>query len=80
MYLEDLYVSPEFRKHGIGKKLLLENVKFARSTNCKRLDFVVLDWNPAKEFYEKMGAKNLTAKEEWQLFRMDEADMDNLLN
>jgi diamine N-acetyltransferase len=77
--LEDIYVEPEFRKHGIGKKLLLENVKFAKSSNCKQLGFQVWNENPAKGFYEKMGAKNLTAKEGWEYYRIEEAEMNDLL-
>jgi GNAT superfamily N-acetyltransferase len=77
--MEDIYVSPEFRKHGIGKQLFLENVKFADSTNCSRFDFHVLNWNPAKGFYQKLGAQNLTEKEGWEFFRLTKPQMNELL-
>lgn len=78
-FLEDLYVKPEFRKHGIGKKLFETNVKFAKDENCRRFDFHVLSWNPAKEFYEALGATNLTATEGWEYYRLKETEMERLV-
>lgn len=69
--LEDLYVKPDYRKKGVGRKLFIENVKFANVENCARFDFHVLNWNPAKNFYEKLGAVNLTEKEGWEFYRLD---------
>lgn len=69
-FLEDIYVKPEFRNRGVGKKIFIENVKFANDQKCKRFDFHVLDWNPAKKFYEKLGAKNLTKAEGWEFYRL----------
>lgn len=77
-FLEDLYVKPEFRKTGTGKKLFAENVKFAISENCSRFDFHVLNWNPAKKFYEKLGATNLSEKEGWEFFRLNRSAMKEL--
>src|SRR4249919_2091420 len=58
LYLEDLFVKPEFRGKGIGKALLLHLAKVASDENCGRFEWSVLDWNtPAIEFYESLGAK-----------------------
>lgn len=76
--LEDIYVKPNFRMQGVGKKLFIENVKFANDQKCKRFDFHVLDWNPAKNFYEKLGAKNLTKKEGWEFYRLEGEEMMKL--
>ena len=77
-FLEDLYVRPESRKTGIGKKLFQANVNFAIEQNCSRFDFHVLNWNPAKKFYESLGAKNLTEAEGWEFYRLTRPEMDRL--
>jgi len=57
LFLEDLFVLEEFRKHGIGKSLLAAVAKLALDEGCFGLRWEVLDWNrPAIEFYEKLGA------------------------
>lgn len=56
LYLEDFYVKPEFRKHGIGTMLFEETINIAKSIKAKRLDWQVLDWNQiAINFYKKQG-------------------------
>jgi GNAT superfamily N-acetyltransferase len=73
IYLEDLFVKPEFRGAGIGKALLKELARIALSENCGRLDWSVLDWNtPAIEFYKSIGA---VAMDEWTTYRMTTAAM-----
>ncbi|XP_055699262.1 thialysine N-epsilon-acetyltransferase isoform X2 [Phlebotomus papatasi] len=73
LFLEDLYVRPQFRKQKVGKKLFQEVVQFARSTNCARLDLHVLEWNtPARDFYRNFGGVDLTETEKWNLIRFDE--------
>jgi len=58
LYLEDLFVRPEFRGLGIGKALLQEVAAIAVEKNCPRLQWEVLDWNtPAIDFYSAMGAE-----------------------
>lgn len=80
LFLEDLYVRPQFRKQKVGKKLFQEVVQFARSTNCARLDLHVLEWNtPAKEFYRNFGGVDLTETEKWNLIRFDEKVMESIL-
>jgi GNAT superfamily N-acetyltransferase len=60
IYLEDLFVHPEFRGLGIGKALLQGVAAIALEKGCKRLQWAVLDWNtPAIDFYRAMGAEFL---------------------
>lgn len=57
LFLEDLYVRPEFRSCGIGKALLGHVARTAREENCYSVRWEVLDWNqPAIKFYESLGA------------------------
>ena len=57
MYLEDIYISPEFQGKGIGEAMLRRLAKIAIDRGCGRIDFQVLEWNrPAISFYEKLGA------------------------
>jgi GNAT superfamily N-acetyltransferase len=63
IYLEDLFVRPEFRGRGIGKALLVHLAEIAVRENCYGIRWHVLDWNtPSIEFYESLGAKQL---KEW---------------
>jgi GNAT superfamily N-acetyltransferase len=72
IWLEDLYVRPAHRRHGIGEQMLRHLAKIAVDRGCNRYGWVALDWNtPALEFYEKLGASTL---DEWKLHRLaDEA-------
>ena len=57
LYLEDLFVDPAERRHGVGTALLAELARLARERECVRLEWSVLDWNaPAITFYERQGA------------------------
>jgi GNAT superfamily N-acetyltransferase len=68
LYLEDLFVPPEFRGLGIGKALLQQVAAIAVENNCPRLQWEVLDWNtPAIDFYRAMGAEFL---DEWRNVRV----------
>ena len=68
LYLEDLFVKPEFRGQGIGKALLLHLAKTANARRCGRMEWAVLDWNqPAIEFYESLGARRML---DWQVCRL----------
>ena len=76
LYLEDLYVKPEFRGQGLGKAQLLHLARVAHERGCGRMEWAVLDWNaPAIEFYERLGARRLT---EWQLCRLRAEDLARL--
>ena len=60
LYLEDIFVHPEFRGHGIGKALLQRVAAVAVEKGCPRMKWEVLDWNtPAIDFYAAMGAEFL---------------------
>jgi len=68
LYLEDLFVLPEYRRHGIGKRLLQHCVQLAVERGCGRLEWTCLDWNVnAQSVYEGIGAKKM---DEWLLYRM----------
>tara|TARA_R110002110_G_scaffold415821_2_gene656829 strand:- start:48742 stop:49230 length:489 start_codon:yes stop_codon:yes gene_type:complete len=73
IYLEDVYVKPEFRQRGIGKALLRHVAGIAVQENCGRFEWAVLDWNtPAIEFYETLGAK---PQNEWTVYRLSGDDL-----
>ncbi|XP_058447141.1 thialysine N-epsilon-acetyltransferase [Malaya genurostris] len=78
LFLEDLYVKTDFRNLGYGKLLFRTVARHARETDCMRLDFHVLAWNPAKKFYHRMGAENLTESEQWELFRLSRKAIDRI--
>lgn len=68
IYLEDLYVKPEARGKGIGKKMLQHLARLALERNCGRLEWWVLDWNQqAIDFYRSIGA---IAMDEWTVQRV----------
>ena len=68
VYLEDLFVYPEFRGKGIGKALLVHLAKIAMKQKCGRYVWQVLDWNtPSIKFYELLGA---TIMKEWLTMRV----------
>ena len=68
LYLEDLFVKPEFRGHGAGRALLLHLASIANARGCGRMEWSVLDWNePAKGFYRSLGARQL---DDWRIFRL----------
>ncbi len=57
LYMDDLYVKPEFRAIGIGTKLINKVIEFAKTTNCHKLRWQVSAWNkPAIDFYKNIGA------------------------
>lgn len=68
IYLEDLFIVPEFRRKGIGKAILKYLAQLAIARDCGRLEWSVLDWNePAIAFYEKIGASVLP---DWRICRV----------
>ncbi len=76
IYLEDLYVRPEFRGAGIGKKLLARLAKLAVTRDCGRLEWWVLDWNePSIVFYKKLGAEPM---DDWTVYRVTGSALEDL--
>jgi len=68
IYLEDLFINPEYRGRGHGTRLLSELAKITVERGCGRLEWVCLDWNkPSIDLYLSLGAKPL---EEWTIFRL----------
>jgi GNAT superfamily N-acetyltransferase len=58
LYMDDLYVRPEYRGQGLGSRLIGEVAAFARANGCHKLCWMVADWNePARGFYKALGAQ-----------------------
>ncbi len=68
LFLEDLFVRPDCRELGVGKRLMAALRRIARQEKCGRMEWLVLGWNkPAIRFYEGLGARHIR---EWMPFRM----------
>jgi GNAT superfamily N-acetyltransferase len=77
LFLEDLYITPECRGHGMGKKLLVTLAQEAQKQNCKRFQWQVLFWNePSIEFYKSTGAKEMS---DWRIYRMNAGEIDTFV-
>ncbi len=75
IYLEDLFVLPEYRGKGHGKALLKELAKITVERGCGRLEWCCLDWNkPSIDFYLSLGAKPL---DDWTIYRMTGDELNN---
>ena len=78
LYLEDLFVTPEHRGHGLGKALLMYLAAIANARGCGRMEWAVLDWNePAIKFYRALGAQPM---HEWTVFRLTRDGIASLAN
>jgi GNAT superfamily N-acetyltransferase len=76
IYLEDLFVRPQQRKHGIGRALLRELARIAQQRNCGRMEWAVLDWNePALRFYQSLDAQPM---KEWIVHRLTPVEIGKL--
>ena len=70
LYLEDLFIKPEYRKKGYGKALFKKLAEIAIEKNCGRMEWVCLNWNePSIEFYYQLGAVGM---DEWTTYRLTE--------
>jgi GNAT superfamily N-acetyltransferase len=77
LYLEDIFVLPDYRKMKIGVTLFKAMVAEAHRRGCGRMEWSVLDWNQlAIDFYKNLGARHMN---EWQLYRLSRADMERIL-
>ena len=71
LYIEDIFVLAEYRRHGIGKSMFHFLKETAKREGCGRIEFTVLKWNTsAQQFYEENKAKRL----EWYLYRVAKED------
>ena len=76
LYLEDLFVKPALRSHGIGRALLRELARIARQRNCGRMEWAVLDWKePALRFYKSLDARQMN---EWIIHRLTPVEIEKL--
>jgi diamine N-acetyltransferase len=76
LYLEDLFVRPAHRAHGIGRALLRELARVAEKRGCGRMEWAVLDWNePALGFYQTLGARQM---KEWIIHRLTSTEIAKL--
>jgi GNAT superfamily N-acetyltransferase len=77
LYLEDLFVLQEYRKHGVGHAIMRFLAQEALRRGCGRFEWIVLDWNEnAIRFYQRLGAEHLP---DWQLYRLDREGMEELV-
>lgn len=67
LFVEDLFVLERARGHGLGRQLITALAAIADARGCRRLDLNVLDWNPTREFYHRIGIHH---KETWLPYRM----------
>ena len=76
IYIEDIYVRPEFRGRGFGRAFFVHLAHLAIARGCGRIEWAVLTWNdPAIDFYRKLGAR---AMDEWKVFRLDSESLRRL--
>ena len=76
IYLEDLFVLPEYRGKGYGKAILVRLAQIARERGCGRLEWACLDWNqPSIDFYRSLGAQPL---DEWTVYRLTGDTLERL--
>jgi GNAT superfamily N-acetyltransferase len=76
LYLEDLFVRPAQRQHGIGRALLRALAGIAMERGCGRMEWAVLDWNePALRFYKSLDARQMN---EWIIHRLTPVEMSKL--
>jgi GNAT superfamily N-acetyltransferase len=75
LYLEDLYVTEAARGQGVGRRLMARLARIAVERQWGRIDFNVLEWNPARRFYERLGLGHVG---EWLRYGGDEASLRRL--
>jgi GNAT superfamily N-acetyltransferase len=77
LYLEDLYIKPDYRHMGYGKQVFKYLAKLALERGCGRMEWSVLDWNaPSIQFYQSLGAKFM---KEWTTYRLTENELNALI-
>lgn len=78
LYLEDIFVQPEYRNKGYGKLFFAELAKIAKERDCGRMEWICLDWNePSIQFYKnRIGAIPL---DEWTVYRVNAGQFDKVV-
>ena len=78
LYLEDIFVLPQFRRRGIGGSLLRHCIQLAQERGCGRMEWTCLDWNThAQATYQQLGARRMS---EWYLYRLTRENMAQALS
>lgn len=73
IYLEDLYIKPEYRGKGFGKSIFIKLAQIAAERKCKRIEWSCLNWNkPSIDFYLSIGAKPMS---EWTVYRLTDENI-----
>jgi len=76
LYLEDIYIQPEFRKKGYGKQFFYKLAEIADKEGCKRMEWACLNWNkPSADFYRSLGGQSM---DEWVVFRLAQKGIGDL--
>jgi GNAT superfamily N-acetyltransferase len=76
LFLEDIFVLPQWRFRGIGHAMMRHLARIAVERGCQRMEWLVLDWNePAHRFYRTIGAERLV---QWQLYRLSDDNLARL--
>jgi len=73
VYIEDLFVTEAARGTGAGRALMAAAAAVAKERSCARLELSVLDWNPARAFYERLG---MSHQEKWLPYRLEAAGIE----
>jgi GNAT superfamily N-acetyltransferase len=75
LFLEDIYVVESARGRGVGRKIMAHLAAIAAERGCVRLDLSVLDWNPARRFYDRLGMAQMT---DWLNYRLTGPELARL--
>ena len=76
LYLEDIFVLPEWRGHGVGRELMVYGAGLAQARGYPRMEWSVLDWNePAIRFYKNLGAERVDG---WSTYRLSGEALERL--
>jgi GNAT superfamily N-acetyltransferase len=73
LYIEDLFVDESARSTGAGRALMAAASAVAKDRGCARLELSVLDWNPARAFYERLG---MSHQQKWLPYRLEAAGIE----
>ncbi|WP_151175963.1 GNAT family N-acetyltransferase [Hypericibacter terrae] len=75
IYLEDFFLRPPARGRGLGRMVMAGLAQIAQRRGCRRLELQVLDWNPARKFYEHIGMEH---RDDWCSYRIAEEGLARL--